>query len=85
MQQAPSHTPIPGEDAISGHTTVKIGDVALLRGARGCVNFGVNNATSPVTLNHKRCFLVYLQVLLLEQTQGNVIRMYHAAQCAPEL
>lgn len=56
-------------------TTVKISDIALLRGARGGVNLGINNATSPVTLHHEGCLLVYLQVLLLEQKHSNVIRI----------
>lgn len=39
------------------------------------MNLGVNDATGPVTLHHEGGLLVYLQVLLLEQTESNAIRI----------
>lgn len=57
------------------HTTVKLSDIAFVCRARGGVNFGVNHTASPVALHHKRCLLVYFQVLLLEKTRRNIIRI----------
>lgn len=57
-------------------TAVKLSDIAFLRRAGGGVDFGVNYTSSPVALHHERCLLVYLQVLLLQKTGKNIIRIY---------
>lgn len=57
-------------------TAVKLSDIAFLRRARGGVDFSVNHTSSPVALHHEGCLLVYLQVLLLQKTGKNMIRIY---------
>ena len=50
---------------VRGHTAIQLSHVALLSGARGGEDLGVNHAPRPVTLHGKGGLLVHLQILLL--------------------
>lgn len=58
----------------SERTAVELGDIAFLRGARWSVNFGVDDASSPVALHHEGRLLVYLQIFLLKKTASASVR-----------
>lgn len=58
-------------------TTVKLSDIAFLRRSGRGVDFCVNHTSSPIALQHEGCLLVYLQVLLLQKTGKNMIRIQY--------